>query len=165
MKRQPLKIGITGLFGCGKTSLAFRLAPRYDREIAYLSGDLLLAKNMANVSEKIDRYVLEHIDLSSFVLRKQIVLDALIFINIPVSTCIERCYNRLNHTCNAISEFEIIYRDIYEQFCEAAEMEGVFCRELRTFEMETIWQDDMYDEVLIAYLFRDAPWILDRYKG
>ena len=96
------RIGIVGLPGSGKTSIAITLISILGKgEIAenkpkwsYVNGDMILPENIVKVCGVLDKYVVEHMSLTDIMLRdNDILLDVLIYLDISAEECRKRIVN------------------------------------------------------------------------
>ena len=116
------RIGIVGLPGSGKTSIAIALISILGKgEIAenkpkwsYVNGDMILPENIVKVCGVLDKYVVEHMSLTDIMMRNNdISLDILIYLDVPAEECKKRMKNRLGHIVSypgSIKELELTIR-------------------------------------------------------
>lgn len=116
------RIGIVGLPGSGKTSIAIALISILGKgEIAenkprwsYVNGDMILPENIVKVCGVLDKYVVEHMSLTDIMLRdNDILLDVLIYLDISAEECRKRIKNRPTHIVSypgSIEDLEIAIR-------------------------------------------------------
>ena len=151
--RKKVRIGIIGISGSGKTSLALRLAPNINVGMAYVSGDFLLEENIVRVVNCIDKVVVEHIDLAKLILEHNLDLHSLIFLNLPVNVCIERVKIRSGHWCNPIENFHRIHNTIHSEFKIIQKNSSILCKELNMENLEWIINKDLYGAELLDYIY------------
>jgi len=109
--QQKIRIGITGLPGSGKTILASRIAQSlrkyFNQYIPCIHGDHVLPININNILSILDSYIVEHFQLCKFLLYGQNsknfpFITHLLIIRTLKEKCIERCFNRKNHSIPSI---------------------------------------------------------------
>lgn len=116
------RIGIVGLPGSGKTTIAVALVSflgkgepsEYKAQWSYVNGDMILPENIAKVCSVLDKYVVEHMSLTDIMMRNNdISLDVLIYLDVPAEECKKRMKNRLGHIVSypgSIEELELTIR-------------------------------------------------------
>ena len=154
------RLGITGLPGSGKTSLAYRMAPvargPAAKRIALLEGDKILAENIIPICRNIDRFVVEHFCLTQILSDYcEKLVDAMVFLNISPAVCETRCCNRKNHIVEKVN-FEKLYEEIQEYNAKLVNRQNLLACTINLEQQKHILNYDLKKDKLIRFLFPNS---------
>jgi len=155
--RHFFRLGITGLPGSGKTSLAYRLAPFMGKDtkkgIALFLGDDILPENILPICRIVDRFVVEHICLAQICSKGETgILDAIIFLDIFPEECKFRCSQRENHRVG-INSFEELYKEIRLNIENLIVKHKVLICTVNKLQQQHILEYNLHKKELMNFLF------------
>jgi len=157
-KAPDFRIGIVGLPGSGKTMLSERLAPlvclqNADYGVALISGDSVLPNNLSSICSSLNRFVVEHICLVQiFEIKDTQLLDAIIFLDIPIEICQQRCNSRKDHIVG-VESFTDLYEEIYRTIDRLCNKYGIISCSINLVQQEYIVNQNLKNQELLRYLF------------
>ena len=151
------RLGITGLPGAGKTSLAYRLAPNIStataQGIALIQGDCVLPNNIFPICKTLDRFVVEHICLAQICARSQdAILDAMVFLDISPKECMSRCEQRKNHEVG-VESFEELYSEICSNMAQLTTNQNLLSRSIDKAQQAHILEYSLIGVELMQFMF------------
>ena len=166
-EKRLFRLGITGLPGSGKTSLAYRLAPKISDEtirgIALIQGDSVLTQNILPICKMLDRFVVEHICLAQICARsREQFLEAIVFLDISPAECKLRCNQRKNHDVGVVS-FEELYCEIYASIAQLTDNQKMVSCIINGAQQDHILEYDLTGVDLMRFLFPNT-YLLQAYE-